>query len=79
MKEAACAGMAPRRERSTDEPDPKTNKVRRVRDPFFPDRGDTKSEAQLICFRCRVRPQCEAYSKRIGAEYGVWAGVIKER
>lgn len=70
MKDAACSGMAPKRERGSRG---------RVRDPFFPDRGDTVSAAQRICFTCEVRPECRAYSERIGAEYGVWAGAIKER
>lgn len=78
MTRAACAGMAPKRERLTGDPE-KDKDVKRVRDPFFPDRGDTKSDAQMVCFTCRVRSECREYANRIGAEYGVWAGAIKER
>lgn len=51
----------------------------RVKDKFFPERGDTASEAQLICLGCTVRRQCGDYSQRIDADYGVWAGAIKKR
>lgn len=80
MTDAACKGTAPKRERgSTRQPDGTMKPAPRVKDQFFPERGDTVSDAQMVCFTCTVRPQCSAYSERVGADYGVWAGAIKKR
>lgn len=70
MLEAACKGMAPRRERGEEKP---------VKDKFFLERGDTALDAQMVCLSCTVRQQCGTYSVRIGADYGVWAGALKKR
>lgn len=74
MKNAACRDVpAPRR--YTD----KDGNERVTSDPFFPDRGGSYRDAQMICFNCGVRPQCREYQQRIGAEYGVWAGALMKR
>ncbi|MEU4066683.1 WhiB family transcriptional regulator [Streptomyces wedmorensis] len=74
MKRAACVGMIPGPRTYDDD----GNEVV-VRDPFFPERGQSHRDAQMVCFNCGVRPQCKKYSERIGATYGVWSGAIKKR
>lgn len=73
MKNAACKDMKP--SRYTD----KDGNSQVEQDPFFPERGQSYRDAQMVCFNCGVRPQCKRYSERIGAEYGVWSGAIKRR
>ncbi|MFD5451651.1 MULTISPECIES: WhiB family transcriptional regulator [Streptomyces] len=65
MEHAACRKLPPPR--------------RGQPDPFFPERGESYRSAVKVCFNCGVRPQCTEYRQRIGAEYGVWAGVMQRR
>lgn len=46
---------------------------------FFPDQGDLYGarQAQEICARCPVRPQCLAHAVGDGEHYGIWGGTTE--
>lgn len=67
MKQAACAGMAPRRSKGEH------------KDPFFPRKGESTAEGKEICNSCIVRPQCLIYSEQTGSTDGMWAAQMKSR
>ena len=51
----------------------------RTADPalFFPEPGDTGTEAQAlaVCAGCPIRPQCYARAVENGERWGIWGGV----
>jgi WhiB family transcriptional regulator, redox-sensing transcriptional regulator len=42
-------------------------------DAFFPERGETTTEARAYCARCEVRDECGAHALTYET-HGVWAG-----
>jgi WhiB family redox-sensing transcriptional regulator len=49
------------------------------KDIFFPERGQPHMEAQMVCFGCPVRNNCEDYRTRTGQQWGVWGGKTTQR
>jgi WhiB family redox-sensing transcriptional regulator len=42
---------------------------------FFPERGESATQAKAICARCAVQTECLAYAESFGAAtFGIWAG-----
>jgi hypothetical protein len=41
---------------------------------FFPERGDSTSEAKAICRTCPVIGECLDWAKKAPEKYGVWGG-----
>jgi WhiB family redox-sensing transcriptional regulator len=39
---------------------------------FFPDKGETASQAKRVCLQCEVTEECRADSK--DERFGVWGG-----
>jgi hypothetical protein len=47
----------------------------RESDPFFPEKGQDRSEAAAnFCITCPVITECRKYRRSIGAKHGVWGG-----
>lgn len=44
-------------------------------DTFFPQKGQSASDAKAICRQCPVKDPCLEYALEIGEGYGVWGGV----
>ena len=44
-------------------------------DLFFPERGESTSEAKAVCFTCPVREECLEYALRAGEKFGIWGGM----
>lgn len=42
---------------------------------FFPERGQSTSEAKAICHECDVRAECLAYALNNGEHHGIWGGL----
>jgi len=68
MSRASCAGQAPNKRLTPDEPD-----------PWFPARGESANVGKIICFTCPVRPECADYRDRTNSAHGMWAGVIAKK
>lgn len=64
MIHAKCRGMVPSRSRGTGT------------DVFFPEKGQSPNPGKVICFTCPVRLQCLEYRDEVGANDGIWGGVI---
>lgn len=46
---------------------------------FFPAKGGGTAAAKAVCARCPVTRECNEYAERTRTEYGVWAGVTRQR
>lgn len=42
---------------------------------FFPERGQSTSEAKAICHECDVQAECLAYALNNGEHHGIWGGL----
>jgi len=42
---------------------------------FFPERGESISEARAVCAGCAVRPECLEFALAIGEKQGIWGGL----
>lgn len=64
MKDGACRGVVPR--------------APGQKDIFFPGKGQSSIEGQMMCFGCKVRLECDDYRNRMKEageiEHGVWGG-----
>lgn len=43
---------------------------------FFPERGESTSEAKAICRQCPVQPECLEYG--LGEVWGIWGGTSEK-
>lgn len=69
MNRAACKGLAPNLRENPA-----------AKDPFFPGKGQSATEAQIICMtKCPVRDECEEFRARTQSKHGVWAGKLQKR
>ena len=41
---------------------------------FFPQRGESSSEARTMCAKCKVTEDCLEYALRTNQQYGIWGG-----
>jgi hypothetical protein len=41
---------------------------------FFPERGESTSEAKAVCRRCPVAAECLAYGMANRERFGIWGG-----
>lgn len=46
---------------------------------FFSEVPDDQDAAVLICAGCPVLAECNAYANQAGEQWGVWAGVLREK
>ena len=44
-------------------------------DLFFPERGESVSEAKAVCRGCDVRSDCLEYALRTNEQHGLWGGL----
>ncbi len=42
---------------------------------FYPERGESVSEAKEVCRACTVRPDCLEYDLANGEKFGIWGGL----
>jgi WhiB family redox-sensing transcriptional regulator len=46
-------------------------------DLFFPEKGETATEALRVCALCEVRAECAAEALANKEEHGVWGGITE--
>jgi WhiB family redox-sensing transcriptional regulator len=42
---------------------------------FFPEKGESTSEAKAVCARCPVLVECAAWARSAPEHYGIWGGL----
>jgi WhiB family transcriptional regulator, redox-sensing transcriptional regulator len=48
-------------------------------DLFFPERGESTTEAKAICRACPVRTECLDYALSINERHGIWGGTSERQ